>query len=433
MTKNRYKKLRHIVIIAIVLIASLALTSIAGAAGKTISDYDKAVNLYNKGKYEQAIPLFKSTLASDPKPETYFMLGYSLYKIGKHEESRQYFQQSYQENPEFSPTPKLEQKLNRRLDVARPAPGDVKTAVPKGTLPPEVLGLDPSEYMIIDNSSRLTLPDGQIKSTDDFEPVKRPKKPAVVGKTTAKTTTQTKPTETTTTPMPDAAPATVANTAAPVEVVAKEGAPKVEEKAPAPRKRARARTSKPPKPKGFVEQTLDTVKSFVPKGMNFVTIGIIAGGVIIYLILTILMVKKVKNNDLKKAFIALAILPVIQLAIIILAKRSGGAPAPAAEAGGGDMADLSGEPNLDLPDVDDMGFDMDDDFGDAPDDFATDSGFGSDEGIGAETDDFATEDESGSDGLEVDQFGEDDADAEGGDDFNMDSDDGDEFDENSSF
>jgi len=425
-----------IAIIAFV-IASVAPTAEAAKA-KQLSDLEKATQYYNKGKYEQAIPLLKKHIETKPEPDALYMLGYSLYKLGRHEEARKYFKESYLVAPEYSPTPKLEKKLNRRLKTARPGTGDIKRSVPEGELPPEAQGLDPSEYKVIDKSTRLKMPETS-KSTDTFQPAQArktaPSKKTGPVKAVAKKEAPKPVTETGPVPdKPSEVTAQVPATAAAVEnkpapATAMPPSPAVEnqpapsavpatpaEDKPAPRPTPRqVPSARPAAGPAKNEGLLGKIQAFLPDGMSLVTVGVMAGGLVLYLILTLLMVRSVKKNNLMKPLIALAIVPVLQLLVILLAKRAAGKPSSAA--GAGDMLDLSGEPDLDLPDMDDMGFDMDDDA------FASNEGFGSDEGVGEHTDDFGTaESESGgSDDFDMDlEPDEDDFNTSGADDdFNM--------------
>jgi len=474
-----------LIAIITIIITSLATSAIAG-----LSDYEKARQYYNKGKYQQAIPLLKKHIKTKPEPDAFFMLGYSLYKLGRHEEARKYFQDSYLVEPEYSPTPDLEKKLNRRLKTARPGPEDYKKAVPQGTLPPEARDLDPTKYKVIDNTSRLKMPE-TTESTDSFVPAKRKKPtvakkkspPVVTAKTNpAKEVVETKPLADKPAPAPVAekrpvpspAPVTDKQTPPAPEVATPQPAP-----TPAPQPAPRPVPGQTPSESEGI-QSMDNLMENMPPmpewlapllegGLLFVVLGALAAGYILlclplYIIARKLDVRRpilafipiVQNWTLTSAaglsfiwgllitivpflfiypimlvserlgkgkilgLILIIILGPLGLLILAIIGRAGGAAGAVSAAG--DMPNLSGEPELDLPDMDDMGFDMDDDA------FASDSGFGSDEGMGAHTDDFGTQDESaGIDDFDMDlEPGEDDFDTTdhepgGEDDFSLDN------------
>jgi hypothetical protein len=85
-----------------------------------VPELEKAREFYNSGKYEKAIRILKAYVEKRPVPEAYYMIAYSLYKLGRHDEANKYFKQAFLLEPTYSPTPELEKKLNRSLDVARP-------------------------------------------------------------------------------------------------------------------------------------------------------------------------------------------------------------------------------------------------------------------------------------------------------------------------
>lgn len=66
--------------------------------------YKKALRYYIKGNYSKAAEVFKEYVSQKPDAAAYYMLGYSLYKIGRHEEARRYFKQAYLIDPKFSPS-----------------------------------------------------------------------------------------------------------------------------------------------------------------------------------------------------------------------------------------------------------------------------------------------------------------------------------------
>jgi hypothetical protein len=453
----------------IVTIAFIIATVAPCLEARQLTDFEKATQLYNKGKYEQAIPLLKKHIKTKPKPEAFYMLGYSLYKLGRHEEARKYFKESYLVEPEYSPTPELEKKLNRRIKTARPDSKDLKQAVPQGALPPEAQGLDPSQYKVIDKTSRRKMPE-TTKSTHTFEPAprnrpgtKKKKKPSTVTakkvppkKKVPKPVTREKPVA----DKPPVAPVVTApepaieNKPAPVKAPSPAvgnkptpvtaPAPAVVNKPsprPVPRQAPSARPAPGPAgdemplpewltpllgggiifmalgallvifllfglPLFIIARKLEVqrpILAFVPivqnwtltsaAGLSFIW-GLLITIVPLLFIYPVMLVSERLGKGKILGLILVLILGPLGLLILAIIGKAGGAVSAAAT----DMPDLSGEPDLDLPDMDDMGFDMEDDA------FATDEGFGSEEGVGEHTDDFGTADSEtgGSDDFDMD-------------------------------
>ncbi|MCX5717473.1 MAG: tetratricopeptide repeat protein [Nitrospirae bacterium] len=66
------------------------------------SEYSKALKYYNSKKFKEAAELFKEQVQKHPSAVDYYLLGYSLYKLGKFEEANEYFKEAYLLDPEFS-------------------------------------------------------------------------------------------------------------------------------------------------------------------------------------------------------------------------------------------------------------------------------------------------------------------------------------------
>ena len=66
------------------------------------SEYSKALKYYNSKKFKEAVELLKEQVQKNPTPSAYYLLGYSLYKLGKFEEANEYFKEAYLLDPEFS-------------------------------------------------------------------------------------------------------------------------------------------------------------------------------------------------------------------------------------------------------------------------------------------------------------------------------------------
>ncbi len=67
------------------------------------SDYEKALQFYSSGQFEKAADHLKEYVQKRPKSSAYYLIGYSLYKLGRHDEAQEYFKEAYLIDPEFSP------------------------------------------------------------------------------------------------------------------------------------------------------------------------------------------------------------------------------------------------------------------------------------------------------------------------------------------
>jgi len=71
----------------------------------TVSDereFRKGLKLYNSKNYKAAVKQLKEYVNNKPEPAAYYLIGYSLYKLGKFSEANEYFNQTYLIDPEFS-------------------------------------------------------------------------------------------------------------------------------------------------------------------------------------------------------------------------------------------------------------------------------------------------------------------------------------------
>jgi tetratricopeptide (TPR) repeat protein len=86
----------------IVIIAFFSLLGIAGAA-LADSEYDAALKAYAERDYRDAAVHFRAYVEEKPDSAAYYLLGYSLYELGKYEEATECFKQAYLIDPTFSP------------------------------------------------------------------------------------------------------------------------------------------------------------------------------------------------------------------------------------------------------------------------------------------------------------------------------------------
>ncbi|MDP2168450.1 MAG: tetratricopeptide repeat protein [Thermodesulfovibrionales bacterium] len=81
--------------------------------------YDKALTHYRSGNYKEAVSYLESYVQNRPEPAAYYLMGYALYHLGRHDEATRYFNDAYLINPEFSPKPLLE-ALGKTAKEVRP-------------------------------------------------------------------------------------------------------------------------------------------------------------------------------------------------------------------------------------------------------------------------------------------------------------------------
>lgn len=93
--------MRKIILLIVITLISLILANSVYAAKD--HEYTEALKYYNSKKYQKAAELFKLYIRTNPDPAAYYRLGYSLYKIGKHDEAKEYFREAYLISPTFSP------------------------------------------------------------------------------------------------------------------------------------------------------------------------------------------------------------------------------------------------------------------------------------------------------------------------------------------
>jgi hypothetical protein len=91
------KRVFAVVLLCAVLIMSFPLHARADY------DFDRAIELYGQGKFEETIDILTVYVESKPEPAAYWLIGYSLYKLERFDEADKYFQDTYLIDPDFSP------------------------------------------------------------------------------------------------------------------------------------------------------------------------------------------------------------------------------------------------------------------------------------------------------------------------------------------
>lgn len=77
----------------------LLVTGLSGAQAD--GTYENALSLYKKGHYNSAVALLSEYVKSNPYPAAYYLIGYALYKLRRHEAAVKYFNQVYLIDPDF--------------------------------------------------------------------------------------------------------------------------------------------------------------------------------------------------------------------------------------------------------------------------------------------------------------------------------------------
>lgn len=80
----------------------LLLMPFSSASANSDTEYEKALKYYHRGKYKEAVSLFRDYVQKRPDPSAYYYLGYASYKLGKYGEATGYFQQAFLIDPDFS-------------------------------------------------------------------------------------------------------------------------------------------------------------------------------------------------------------------------------------------------------------------------------------------------------------------------------------------
>jgi hypothetical protein len=87
-----------LVIVLFVLFAAVAVAAIPNDD----KDFRAGLKSYNSKNYKAAVKHFKEYISKRPDPAAYYLIGYSLYELGKFGEADDYFREAYLVDPEFS-------------------------------------------------------------------------------------------------------------------------------------------------------------------------------------------------------------------------------------------------------------------------------------------------------------------------------------------
>ena len=87
----------------IVALCVLFAAATASAVPMEDKQFRTGLKYYNGRNYKAAAKQFKEYVKKQPDPAAYYLIGYSLYKLRKFNESNEYFKEAYLIAPDFSP------------------------------------------------------------------------------------------------------------------------------------------------------------------------------------------------------------------------------------------------------------------------------------------------------------------------------------------
>ena len=113
--------MRQIVFVTIMLFTLCVVSETILA--ETDTEYEKAIQYYNSGKFDEAIRLLKVYVKKRPEPSAYYRMGYALYKLKQFKEANKYFEMTYLIDPMFSPIqyglPELPEHIKKAVKPPR--------------------------------------------------------------------------------------------------------------------------------------------------------------------------------------------------------------------------------------------------------------------------------------------------------------------------
>lgn len=86
----------------IIFFCSILLLSVGSWAQAYDETYEKAMKHFRSREYKRAIPYLENYVIQKPDPAVYYMLGYAHYQLRNFDRSKDYFDQAYLIDPEFS-------------------------------------------------------------------------------------------------------------------------------------------------------------------------------------------------------------------------------------------------------------------------------------------------------------------------------------------
>jgi tetratricopeptide (TPR) repeat protein len=108
----------------------LLFSAVSSGAVPNDTEFRKGLKFYNSKNYKAAVKQLQEYVNKKPDPTAYYLIGYSLYKLGKFSEANEYFRQAYLIDPEFSlGKVGLIEKTSREIVPKKPASSEKPAAV----------------------------------------------------------------------------------------------------------------------------------------------------------------------------------------------------------------------------------------------------------------------------------------------------------------
>lgn len=229
----------------------------AGVSGANAQDEDRefkaGLRHYNSKNYKAAVKQFQEYVNKKPDPAGYYLIGYSLYKLGKFSEAEEYFKEAYLIDPEFSLEKAGLMKKSSGSVVKRSRASQKESAATDETKPPAAVD---KKQEAVTQKAQPTKPaqtDQKAKTAAPAPGPAAPAKPVTPQKQGAQTAVQAK--------APATAPAPATKAPAPAVPAAKAPTPtpaptaKAPTQAPAPAAPTAKAPTPPPAPAGKAPAT----------------------------------------------------------------------------------------------------------------------------------------------------------------------------------
>lgn len=88
--------------LGLIIVLFLLFAAVSDGTVPNSEEFRKGLQYYNSKNYKAAVKQLKESVSKKPDPAAYYLIGYSLYKLGKFSEADEYFRQAYLIDPEFS-------------------------------------------------------------------------------------------------------------------------------------------------------------------------------------------------------------------------------------------------------------------------------------------------------------------------------------------
>jgi hypothetical protein len=160
----------------VVLIVAIAFISVwsFSALAQVNDDYEKGLKYYNTGQFEEAVQHLKSYVEKNPRASAYYLIGYSLYKLGRHDDAEEYFREAYLIDTEFSPTQFFEEHVKERFIKKEPgvipAPSIQPALEPEKEMRRGVISLPPITPKTAVPTELETVPEEPMVEAEPEEP-----------------------------------------------------------------------------------------------------------------------------------------------------------------------------------------------------------------------------------------------------------------------